>query len=103
MDFPMRQILPSSPYVPHTQVPREWYCCLPKCQSYNTASATQCSECKHEKCAECRGPTYSILHREVSGLMWICCQCGDGPKVYTRQSACIECHHYSCASCTLVK
>ncbi|KAL3482144.1 hypothetical protein BJX99DRAFT_217433 [Aspergillus californicus] len=28
--------------------------------------------------------------------MWICCQCGDGPKVYINQSICIECHHHSC-------
>ncbi|KAL3470568.1 hypothetical protein BJX99DRAFT_239260 [Aspergillus californicus] len=42
--------------------------------------------------------SYSYTH----GL-WICCQCGDGPKYYSNQVACWECHHYSCPNCTLVK
>ncbi|KAJ5906882.1 uncharacterized protein N7473_003798 [Penicillium subrubescens] len=35
--------------------------------------------------------------------MYICCQCGDGPKVYNNQPRCIGCDHEACGSCTQVK
>ncbi|KAL5334358.1 hypothetical protein BJX70DRAFT_402652 [Aspergillus crustosus] len=35
--------------------------------------------------------------------MWICCGCGDGPKVHSHQSTCVVCHHDVCSSCTEVK
>ncbi|KAL4804114.1 hypothetical protein BDV18DRAFT_35704 [Aspergillus unguis] len=28
--------------------------------------------------------------------MWICCQCGDGPKVYKYQPRCVTCNHFAC-------
>ncbi|KAJ5948809.1 hypothetical protein N7454_002116 [Penicillium verhagenii] len=40
-----------------------------------------------------RGPTY----------MYICCGCGDGPKVYNVQPRCTECQHSACGGCTYVK
>ncbi|KAL4925782.1 uncharacterized protein BDV17DRAFT_271400 [Aspergillus undulatus] len=35
--------------------------------------------------------------------MWVCCKCGDGPKVYKSQPACVMCHHVACSCCTEVK
>ncbi|KAF7167458.1 hypothetical protein CNMCM6106_003018 [Aspergillus hiratsukae] len=35
--------------------------------------------------------------------MYICCQCGDGPKVYNVQPRCIECQHIVCSGCKPVK
>lgn len=35
--------------------------------------------------------------------MYICCSCGDGPKVYNTQPACINCEHVACSSCDYVK
>ncbi|KAL4788674.1 hypothetical protein BJX76DRAFT_315386 [Aspergillus varians] len=35
--------------------------------------------------------------------MWICCQCGDGPKLLPNQSQCVECHHSVCSSCSSAK
>ncbi|GIK00241.1 hypothetical protein Aspvir_004261 [Aspergillus viridinutans] len=35
--------------------------------------------------------------------MYICCQCGDGPKVYNVQPRCTECNHIVCSSCKPVK
>ncbi|KAL4877512.1 hypothetical protein BJY04DRAFT_222067 [Aspergillus karnatakaensis] len=35
--------------------------------------------------------------------MWICCNCGDGPKLHSVQSTCVQCHHDICGSCTEVK
>ncbi|KAF7718791.1 Uncharacterized protein PECH_005882 [Penicillium ucsense] len=35
--------------------------------------------------------------------MWICCMCGDGPKVYNHQSKCVMCNHEACSSCQNVK
>ncbi|KAL2013694.1 hypothetical protein VTN00DRAFT_1219 [Thermoascus crustaceus] len=39
------------------------------------------------------GPTY----------MYICCNCGDGPKVYKNQPRCIMCEHTACENCEQVK
>ncbi|KAL2822860.1 hypothetical protein BJX63DRAFT_219 [Aspergillus granulosus] len=36
-------------------------------------------------------------------VMYICCGCGDGPKLFESQLFCIECHHHWCYGCTLVK
>ncbi|KAJ0416276.1 hypothetical protein BJY00DRAFT_317045 [Aspergillus carlsbadensis] len=30
--------------------------------------------------------------------MYICCQCGDGPKVFSIQPTCVECSHFCCDS-----
>ncbi|KAL2821339.1 hypothetical protein BDW59DRAFT_110093 [Aspergillus cavernicola] len=35
--------------------------------------------------------------------MWICCNCGDGPKVSHHETVCIACHHISCSTCRYVK
>ncbi|KAL4736725.1 hypothetical protein BDV11DRAFT_193314 [Aspergillus similis] len=34
--------------------------------------------------------------------LWICCRCGDGPKVYTHSAQCVMCTHLVCESCTRV-
>lgn len=39
------------------------------------------------------GPTY----------YFICCNCGDGPKVYNHQARCVICHHVACENCTHLK
>ncbi|KAJ5573955.1 uncharacterized protein N7459_008382 [Penicillium hispanicum] len=35
--------------------------------------------------------------------MYICCVCGDGPKVYNVQPQCVICQHKACDCCTNVK
>lgn len=35
--------------------------------------------------------------------MYICCQCGDGPKVFNHQPRCIRCNHDACSKCKEVK
>lgn len=35
--------------------------------------------------------------------MYVCCQCGDGPKVYDHQPRCIICQHEACGDCQHVK
>ncbi|KAJ5794927.1 hypothetical protein N7457_001526 [Penicillium paradoxum] len=35
--------------------------------------------------------------------MYICCSCGDGPKIYDHQPQCVICNHMSCRSCEYVK
>ncbi|KAL4777043.1 hypothetical protein BDW60DRAFT_175375 [Aspergillus nidulans var. acristatus] len=34
---------------------------------------------------------------------WVCCRCGDGPKVYTYSIQCVLCNHIVCELCTRVK
>ncbi|KAL4791578.1 hypothetical protein BDV19DRAFT_370165 [Aspergillus venezuelensis] len=31
-----------------------------------------------------------------SAAMWICCACGDGPKVFANQPVCVACNHAAC-------
>ncbi|KAJ5317505.1 hypothetical protein N7508_002013 [Penicillium antarcticum] len=47
----------------------------------------------------------SLAGARVHGAtyMYICCNCGDGPKIYNVQPKCIECDHVACSSCTNVK
>ncbi|PGH03130.1 hypothetical protein AJ79_07458 [Helicocarpus griseus UAMH5409] len=35
--------------------------------------------------------------------LYICCACGDGPKVFQNQGRCVNCDHDACAYCTHVK
>ncbi|KAL4773499.1 hypothetical protein BDW60DRAFT_185371, partial [Aspergillus nidulans var. acristatus] len=96
MDYILSDI---SPLCIDIQSANDWYCCMKKCKSYNSADAKKCSQCQHEKCADCQGP--------ISGLtqliqMWVCCRCGDGPKVITRGELCVQCLHAMCASCVMV-
>ncbi|KAJ5461691.1 uncharacterized protein N7458_003243 [Penicillium daleae] len=35
--------------------------------------------------------------------MYICCKCGDGPKVYNNQPRCVSCDHEACSRCEEVK
>ncbi|KAL2849190.1 hypothetical protein BJY01DRAFT_210806 [Aspergillus pseudoustus] len=35
--------------------------------------------------------------------MYICCQCGDGPKIWGNQPICVICQHQACDVCTHVK
>ncbi|KAL2809558.1 hypothetical protein BJX63DRAFT_435031 [Aspergillus granulosus] len=47
--------------------------------------------------------SYGHMSIRTHASMYICCQCGDGPKLYVNQAACCECHHVACDGCTLVK
>ncbi|KAL4952250.1 hypothetical protein BDW69DRAFT_24338 [Aspergillus filifer] len=38
-----------------------------------------------------------------SAQMWICCGCGDGPKLLSNQTVCVICSHAVCTCCTEVK
>jgi hypothetical protein len=44
----------------------------------------------------------AAVHRNNSEL-YMCCGCGDGPKVWTIQPQCIICDHIACGSCIPVK
>ncbi|KAL1958708.1 hypothetical protein VTO42DRAFT_4051 [Malbranchea cinnamomea] len=35
--------------------------------------------------------------------LYICCSCGDGPKVYQHHARCVMCNHDACQYCTHVK
>lgn len=35
--------------------------------------------------------------------LFVCCHCGDGPKVYQHQTRCVLCNHDPCSRCMLVK
>lgn len=35
--------------------------------------------------------------------MYICCKCGDGPKIFENQPRCIMCEHTACPNCEQVK
>ncbi|KAL4929581.1 uncharacterized protein BDV17DRAFT_58225 [Aspergillus undulatus] len=39
----------------------------------------------------------------ISRGMWVCCMCGDGPKVFKTQPFCVLCHHSACSCCPEVK
>ncbi|KAL2843939.1 hypothetical protein BJY01DRAFT_215324 [Aspergillus pseudoustus] len=41
-------------------------------------------------CTFVKGDKYSVE-------MYICCQCGDGPKVWANQPTCVVCQHQACA------
>ncbi|PGH30454.1 hypothetical protein GX50_06775 [[Emmonsia] crescens] len=43
----------------------------------------------------------SIVSRATD--LYICCACGDGPKVYQNQGRCVNCNHDVCGYCTHVK
>ncbi|KAL4961804.1 uncharacterized protein BDV14DRAFT_179686 [Aspergillus stella-maris] len=38
-----------------------------------------------------------------SAHMWVCCGCGDGPKLYSNQTVCVICSHSACSYCEGVK
>ncbi|EAW12753.1 uncharacterized protein ACLA_011800 [Aspergillus clavatus NRRL 1] len=67
-----------SPSLPYTGIP----------ESYFNGRAGQAID---------MGKVYSNTY------MYICCQCGDGPKVYNVQPQCIICQHIACSSCREVK
>ncbi|KAL5042708.1 hypothetical protein BDW71DRAFT_189476 [Aspergillus fruticulosus] len=53
-----------------------------------------------------RGHNISQLQRPnyfSNSNMWICCSCGDGPKIYDHNPKCVICHHSACDLCTHVK
>ncbi|KAL2868503.1 uncharacterized protein BJX67DRAFT_42258 [Aspergillus lucknowensis] len=55
---------------------------------------------------ELRSYSHSAIRRRnyySDTTLWICCGCGDGPKVYHHQTVCVICQHVSCPDCTLVK
>ncbi|KAL4904522.1 hypothetical protein BDW74DRAFT_154047 [Aspergillus multicolor] len=35
--------------------------------------------------------------------MYVCCNCGDGPKVYSHNPVCVQCHHHACSACAHIK
>ncbi|KAE8156544.1 hypothetical protein BDV40DRAFT_280868 [Aspergillus tamarii] len=42
-------------------------------------------------------------HVRTNGYLYICCQCQDGPKLYTNQPQCVMCSHVVCSGCRPVK
>ncbi|KAL5052284.1 hypothetical protein BDW71DRAFT_170602 [Aspergillus fruticulosus] len=48
-----------------------------------------------------RNPLTNGAYYAASDI-WVCCQCGDGPKVYTHSTQCVVCNHAVCESCTRV-
>ncbi|RWQ96065.1 hypothetical protein C8Q69DRAFT_230260 [Paecilomyces variotii] len=48
-------------------------------------------------------PGMSRTDAPVDGYLYICCQCGDGPKVYDVQPRCVTCNHSACSRCTHVR
>ncbi|KAL4947862.1 hypothetical protein BDW69DRAFT_177557 [Aspergillus filifer] len=97
MEYLPSDIIPSGGEI---KVGKDWYCCMKKCQSYNKANAKECSQCQHERCADCQGPMHSLTQLP---LMWICCACGDGPKTIWNEPYCNLCCHAMCSCCTMVK
>lgn len=58
-----------------------------------------------------RGPSSALIGNPdmngtyaapADGHLYICCQCGDGPKIYEVQPQCVCCHHRACSHCTHV-
>ncbi|KAB8258367.1 hypothetical protein BDV32DRAFT_125994 [Aspergillus pseudonomiae] len=42
-------------------------------------------------------------HVRTNGYLYICCQCNDGPKLYSNQPRCVICQHTACSDCRPVK
>lgn len=52
------------------------------------------------------GHRHSRLRRPnyySNASMYVCCGCGDGPKVWDNNPVCVICHHVACGDCELVK
>ncbi|KAJ6185788.1 hypothetical protein N7519_007089 [Penicillium mononematosum] len=55
---------------------------------------------------DCTGISPASLpgtRHNMSTYMYICCACGDGPKIYNHQPQCVMCSHTACSSCNYVK
>ncbi|KAK2867750.1 hypothetical protein FQN49_003508 [Arthroderma sp. PD_2] len=48
-------------------------------------------------------PGFNAPMRQRGTSLYLCCVCGDGPKVYEHHCRCIVCQHDACSSCTYVK
>lgn len=48
-------------------------------------------------------PSSGVPIQTHGAYLYICCKCGDGPKVWDVQPQCICCEHSACSSCTYVK
>ncbi|KAL2833012.1 hypothetical protein BDW59DRAFT_94925 [Aspergillus cavernicola] len=96
MDSGMGDIVPLRRDI---QSREDWFCGVKSCLN-NRPGGAKCDRCQREKCAECQGPMDGISR---SGTMWTCCNCGDGPHLYTHVVQCVMCHHTACANCTSYK
>ncbi|EKV12972.1 hypothetical protein PDIG_31990 [Penicillium digitatum PHI26] len=54
-------------------------------------------DCTGISAASLPGTRYNAIY------MYICCSCGDGPKVYNIQPRCVVCNHTVCSKCQEVK
>ncbi|KAK9618328.1 hypothetical protein V6Z94_005359 [Aspergillus fumigatus] len=84
------------------QAKSDWTCCDSTCRTFNKAASSKCSQCSHERCAECQGPN-TLSPFITFPYMYICCQCGDGPKLYNLHPRREACNHIVCSSCMAVK
>lgn len=46
---------------------------------------------------------YNPSLRQRGTSLYLCCGCGDGPKVYEHHCRCIVCQHDACDACTYIK
>lgn len=56
--------------------------------------------------ADCTGISSTSLpgtRQNSPTYMYICCACGDGPKIYNIQPRCVSCNHIACNNCEEVK
>ncbi|KAL2852149.1 hypothetical protein BJX68DRAFT_59805 [Aspergillus pseudodeflectus] len=91
--------MPSSIY--HASQVLESYTPLFGSAEVDTISSGHASHHHHVLSAYDNGSTRG--HNYSSSEMYICCRCGDGPKVWAHQPTCVMCNHTSCDDCTRVK
>ncbi|KAJ5518198.1 hypothetical protein LT330_005900 [Penicillium expansum] len=56
--------------------------------------------------ADCTGISSASLpgtRQHAPTYMYICCECGDGPKVFNVQPKCVVCNHAACGNCEEIK
>lgn len=53
--------------------------------------------------APAASPFAGPAHMYSQAYIYICCKCGDGPKLWDNQPSCVSCEHVACGNCTYVK
>lgn len=53
--------------------------------------------------AQAASPFAGPAHMYSQTFIYICCRCGDGPKLWENQPSCVSCEHVACGNCTYVK
>ena len=38
-------------------------------------------------------------YKVITDSMYVCCKCGDGPKLFANQPSCVNCGHIVCEYC----